>query len=108
MSGSSAVSSASGSPSEWNTGELRLVDLPEDFPESGMRFLSTRTHGVLDYLVGALLILAPFIFGFADGGAAQWVPIVLGAGAIAYSLVTRYELGAVKLLPMPAHLGLDL
>ncbi len=62
---------------------------------------------MLDYGMEVLLILAPWIFGFADGGARQWVPIILGAGAILYSLVTDYELGVARMLPMPVHLGLD-
>jgi len=73
-----------------------------------MRFLSTRAHGVIDYLTGALLIASPWLFGFANGGAAQWVPIVLGAGVFLLSLLTAYELGAVKVIHMPVHLGIDL
>jgi hypothetical protein len=73
-----------------------------------MRFISTRTHGVLDYVMGALLIVAPYLLGFADGTAAQWVPQILGAGAIVYSLLTNYELGAVRVIPMPVHLMLDI
>ena len=73
-----------------------------------MRFIPTRTHGVLDYLVGALLIAAPWLFGFARGGAETWVPVALGAGAFLYSLFTDYELGVVRRIPMPVHLGLDL
>jgi hypothetical protein len=69
--------------------------------------IPTRIHGVLDYVVGALLILAPFLFGFADGTAAQWVPTLLGIAAIVYSLITRYELSIAKILPMPTHLLLD-
>ena len=42
-----------------------------------MRFRSTRVHGMIDYATGALLIIAPWLFGFADGSAAQWVPILL-------------------------------
>jgi hypothetical protein len=72
-----------------------------------MRIIPTRIHGMLDYAMGLLLIAAPWIFGFADGGALQWVPIILGAGAILYSLVTDYELGVARMLPMPVHLGLD-
>jgi hypothetical protein len=62
---------------------------------------------MLDYLLGALLIGAPWLFGFADGGAAQWTPVVLGAAVLLYSLFTDYELGVVKRLQIPAHLLLD-
>ena len=73
-----------------------------------MRLIPTRIHGVLDYLMGLLLIAAPWIFGFADeGNAARLVPAILGAGVIVYSLLTRYELGLAPLIPMPIHLGID-
>ena len=73
-----------------------------------MRFIPTKTHGVLDYLMGIVLIIAPWILGFADGGAKQWVPIIVGAVIIVQSLMTDYELGVVKALPMPAHLSMDI
>lgn len=72
-----------------------------------MRRIPTRIHGMLDYAMGALLLVVPYLLGFANGGAAQWVPMAVGAGAIAYSLLTEYELGVVKLIPMPVHLLLD-
>jgi hypothetical protein len=72
-----------------------------------MGILSTRVHGFMDYAVGLLLIASPYLFGFATGGPKQWLPMVLGAGAIGYSLMTRYELGAIRVIPMPVHLGLD-
>jgi len=73
-----------------------------------MRFISTRTHGVLDYVVGALLIVVPYILGFADGTAAQWVPQLLGLVAIGGAMLTDYELGVMRVIPMPAHLMLDI
>ncbi len=72
-----------------------------------MRFLSTRVHGMIDYATGALLIVAPWLFGFADGTAAQWVPIILGAGILVMSLITDYELSLTRLVPMGAHLAVD-
>lgn len=72
-----------------------------------MKIISTKTHGILDYLVGILLIASPWIFGFATGGIEQWLPIILGASALLYSLMTNYELGVVKVLSMKTHLAID-
>ncbi|HEY0548251.1 MAG TPA: SPW repeat protein [Verrucomicrobiae bacterium] len=73
-----------------------------------MKILPTRVHGMLDYPVGLILLLAPNIFGFADAqGAAVWVPRVIGILTLIQSLMTRYELGLVKVLPMRMHLGVD-
>jgi hypothetical protein len=73
-----------------------------------MRFIPTKVHGILDYVVAIALILAPFIFGFSGiGGAAVVIPVVLGIGLFVYSLFTRYELGLVKLIKMPVHLVFD-
>ena len=69
--------------------------------------LSTRLHGYLDYLVGVLFIAAPWILGFAEGGAETWVFVASGVGALAYSLFTDYELGLVRRIQMPVHLWLD-
>lgn len=72
------------------------------------KVLDTRTHGIIDYVVGVLLILAPFILGFADGGAAMWIPILVGLVIIGQSLLTDYELGVLRKIPMSTHLGLDM
>lgn len=73
-----------------------------------MRWIGTRTHGYLDYIMGVLLIAAPWIFGFARDGAETWVPVLLGAAVILYSLLTDYELGVSPTLSMRTHLMLDL
>lgn len=72
-----------------------------------MRFLSTKVHGVLDYLMGLVLISSPWIFGFDEGGAEARIPMILGIGVILYSLLTDYELGAYRTLSMRTHLWLD-
>src|SRR4051794_6793108 len=46
--------------------------------------LPTRIHGVMDYLMGVLLIAAPWLLGFSRGGAETWVPVLLGAGVLGY------------------------
>jgi hypothetical protein len=73
-----------------------------------MKFIPTWFHGILDYVVGIALLLAPMIFGFSQyGGAAVFIPHLLGALLIIYSLITKYELGLIKILPMPVHLVID-
>jgi uncharacterized membrane protein HdeD (DUF308 family) len=72
-----------------------------------MRFIPTKFHAPLDYIVGAALIAAPWIFQFSEHKAATVVPIVLGIGLIAYSLFTNYELGVWKVAPMAVHNLID-
>ena len=62
----------------------------------------------MDYLMGVLLIASPWIFDFYQGGAETWVPVILGAGVILYSLLTRYEYSAAKMIPMKTHIILDI
>src|SRR6201989_2597539 len=73
-----------------------------------MRFIRTKFHAPLDYIVGVALIAAPWIFQFSDNTAATVVPIVLGIGLIAYSLITHYELGLWRLAPMAVHNVIDI
>ncbi|MDQ2630450.1 MAG: hypothetical protein M3Y75_05680 [Actinomycetota bacterium] len=68
--------------------------------------IGSRLHGVLDYLTGTKLVAAsflPVLRGTFAGKALR----VAGAGHIGYSLLTNYELGAIKAIPYKAHLGID-
>lgn len=51
---------------------------------------------------------SPWLFDFADGGAAQWIPVILGASMIVLALMTDYELGASRKISMRTHLMIDL
>jgi uncharacterized membrane protein HdeD (DUF308 family) len=73
-----------------------------------MRFIPTKFHAPLDYIVGVALIAAPWIFQFSEHTAATVIPIVLGIGLIAYSLITDYELGVWKVAPMAVHNLIDI
>jgi hypothetical protein len=70
-----------------------------------MRIIPTQIHGVLDYATGGVLLSAPNLLG--DVPSSGRVLRVAGGGAALYSMLTDCELGAVKLVPMPAHLALD-
>ena len=68
--------------------------------------LSTRVHGMLDYLVGAVMIALPFVLGMGDG-VERWVLVGVGAATIVWGLLTDYELGVIRKLQIPHHLWLD-
>jgi hypothetical protein len=73
-----------------------------------MRLISTKTHGIIDYIVGVALLVAPDIFGFADADSAVvYVPRILGLMTILLALITDYELSIVNLVPFPIHLIVD-
>jgi hypothetical protein len=73
-----------------------------------VKFIPTLVHGITDYLVGIALLLAPNLFGFADvGGAAVFIPRLLGVIILGQAIMTNYELGLVKMVPMKMHLTMD-
>jgi hypothetical protein len=72
-----------------------------------MQVISTRTHGAIDYLTGAGLLVAPPLLGISDEPAAAYALRAAGLAAMAYSLLTDYEFGLVRIIPMPAHLAMD-
>jgi hypothetical protein len=73
-----------------------------------MRFIPTRLHAPLDYIVGAGLIAAPWIFQFSEHTTPTVISIVLGIGLIGYSLFTDYELGVWRVAPMSVHNLIDI
>ena len=63
-------------------------------------------HGIVEYGVGALSILAPFLFSF-DSDTARVVSILLGAGIVVLGFVTESPTGVVRNLPIASHVVLD-
>ncbi len=72
-----------------------------------LRFIPTRVHGVLDYVYGTALLAAPDLLQTKDEPQAALVSRLAGGGATAYTLMTDFELGAVKAISMRTHLLLD-
>lgn len=72
-----------------------------------VRVIPTGAHGVLDYLASGVNLAFPWLLGLRDAPWAALVPRIDGAAGAGYSLITDYELGALKVVPMPAHLALD-
>jgi SPW repeat len=73
-----------------------------------MKIIPRFFHGVLDYMTGLLLVMAPNLLGFAHaGGAVVWVPRIAGLMILLQALTTDYELGVMKMVPIKMHLMTD-
>ena len=71
------------------------------------RPIDSTLHGVTDYTVGTVLMTVfPKLADIEDTDSARQIRAA-GAFHAAYSTVTDYPLGIVKLLPYKAHLALD-
>lgn len=68
---------------------------------------SLKVHNILDYVIGAILVICPYVFGFSNVHAARNVFLVLGFGLIGYSLLTNYRYSVVKAIPVSTHMALD-
>ena len=63
-------------------------------------------HGVAEYIVGVLLVVAPFLFSFrAD--TATVLAVAAGVVVLVVAATTRGPTGLVKHLPISAHVALD-
>src|SRR3954452_7070883 len=72
-----------------------------------MRFIPTWIHGLLDYPLAVVFILLPFVLGFANGSIPMYVFVAAGIAMLVLSAMTAYEVGLVRMIPMPVHLGID-
>lgn len=71
-----------------------------------MKAISTKTHALIDYAWAAVVPALPHLL--RGGPTTTRLLAGTGLGTLAYSLLTHYELGAFKVLPMTTHLTLDL
>jgi len=69
----------------------------------GMKVLKPLPHAVIDYAWAGTMMAAPWLFGFSRNRKATTNAVLSGAGILALSLMTRYPLGAVKLVSFPTH-----
>ena len=66
-----------GALTDWRLSLVRLIPLP--------------AHLATDLVIGALLVISPFIFGFSSNGGATRFAIIFGALELVTALSTRWE-----------------
>jgi hypothetical protein len=62
-----------------------------DWRLSIARVIPLRVHMMTDMLLGAVLILSPFVLGFSDNGAATRFTVIAGVLEILAALATRWD-----------------
>jgi hypothetical protein len=67
--------------------------------------ISTKAHAFLDYLTITKFLLLPRVMGFSRTVTNGMTAVALVK--LAYTLLTRHEGGLYKVLPMKAHLAMD-
>lgn len=72
-----------------------------------MNVISTKAHGVIDYLMGIVLFASSWIFNLDINSPEGMIPAFLGLSAIVYSLFTNYEMSLSNIISMRTHLWLD-
>ena len=66
-----------------------------------VRLLPAWFHAIADYAVAAALIIVPIVAGGSDKAVAAG--IVVGTVVAVVSMLTRYPLGVLKVLPFTIH-----
>ena len=72
-----------------------------------LRVIPTKVHGAVDMATGPVLIAAPTLLRMNGDKGATIPPRAVGAAALINALLTDYEFGLKRLLPMRTHLALD-
>jgi hypothetical protein len=69
---------------------LLIVTASTALPTGLIKSIPVHAHAILDYGMAAVLIAAPFLFGFSDDGTATAFFIVLGVVHLLLTIATRF------------------
>jgi hypothetical protein len=72
-----------------------------------VRMINTKAHASVDYCIGLVLILSPWIFDYRPWQRAHLIAGGVGVLGCALALLTRFEWGVFKVIPLRAHLIMD-
>lgn len=73
-----------------------------------MKIISTKIHGILDYVMGTILLLMPALLGLDRAAIESMLFYSCGTLMLLMALLTQYEPGIFKLVPVPVHLTIDI
>ncbi|MBC7866057.1 MAG: hypothetical protein H7X88_00870 [Gloeobacteraceae cyanobacterium ES-bin-316] len=71
-----------------------------------MKILNSKVHGIIDYTVVAFLWLSPTMFGLPEY--TSWVTYGVGGVHLTLTLLTDFEAGVFKIVPLKIHGWIEL
>lgn len=69
---------------------ILIVTASTALPTGLIKSIPVQAHAVIDFALAAVLIAAPFLFGFSDDGTATAFFIVLGVVHLLLTIATRF------------------
>jgi hypothetical protein len=72
-----------------------------------MKIINTKIHGLIDYLMVIVLVATPRLCQLEFGNPECAIFYIMAAVGLVYSILTKYELGLLRILPMKLHLISD-
>jgi len=66
-----------------------------------------KVHNILDYVIGAFLVIVPWMFGLAEITAARNLFMFACLALIVYSLFTNYYFAVARVIPLGIHMTMD-
>ena len=69
---------------------ILIVTASTALPTGLIKSIPVQAHAVIDFLLGAVLIASPFLFGFSDDGTATAFFIILGVAYLLLTIATRF------------------
>lgn len=81
---------------------ILVVTASTALPTGLIKSIPVQAHAVIDFALAAVLIAAPFLFGFSDDGTATAFFIVLGVVHLLLTIATRFVSEAPRRRPRQA------
>lgn len=70
---------------------MLLSGLMTDWRHSPVRIIPLRVHFMTDLVLGVVLVISPFVFGFHHNGAATRLAVIFGALELLTALATQWD-----------------
>lgn len=71
------------------------------------KIIPTHWHTFIDYMTALILLVTPWIADFEEARAASMVGWIVGGLIVVQALMTKYEGGLIRVIPISAHLFMD-